>query len=146
MFKEVMFLSQFVAEKVIPQSNWAIISITEPGRIANLHCDWRDILRLQFHDIDAVTPGLTLFSEDQAKEILTFLDRTKEKCTFLIVHCNAGISRSAAVAKFVSETFKIPMTPRSVLYSRFVYRILSSLSKSGSSETERQKKGERYDS
>lgn len=40
-------------------------------------------------------------STDEAKKILSFINDNKER-TFL-VHCWAGISRSAAIAKFINE-------------------------------------------
>jgi len=51
-------------------------------------------------------------TEDQAKELVSFIDDNKE-CSF-IVHCDAGVSRSGAVGTFICrylrhslESFKI---------------------------------------
>jgi predicted protein tyrosine phosphatase len=42
-----------------------------------------------------------LFSIDQAREIITFLDHLKTKpIKVLLIHCDAGVSRSAAVGVF----------------------------------------------
>jgi len=43
---------------------------------------------------------LFLFSTVQAKKIISFVDRINTNTTDLVVHCEAGISRSGAVALF----------------------------------------------
>lgn len=63
------------------------------------------LLRLKFHDIDAFSysnlkdhPNIKIFSKKQAIEILNFYDCYKDKVDYFVVHCEAGISRSAGVA------------------------------------------------
>jgi predicted protein tyrosine phosphatase len=60
----------------------------------------RDILRLSFPDADAASALFAerdLFSREHASSIWTFIRRHKD-IERVIVHCDAGISRSAAVA------------------------------------------------
>lgn len=45
------------------------------------------------------------FSEDQAKQVLTFLNQNKDVETIL-VHCAAGISRSGAIGQFALDFLK----------------------------------------
>lgn len=82
-------------------SDYVLISITETEyeredlKISKL-C--KDVLYLHFHDTDHENEGLILFSRDQAKEILEFYHKYKNKSDNIIIHCTAGISRSAGVA------------------------------------------------
>lgn len=123
MIKTVKFVSQLHMEnREDPCANTAIISITSPGDFqARIKTGFHDILRLQFDDIyeeiiqemigaipdvDNTSAGifwhhLRLPDANHAKTIVDFLNRIQ--CERLIVHCHAGISRSAAIAKFVSD-------------------------------------------
>ena len=54
----------------------------------------KDILRLRFDDVDTDPSAMT---EDDGKKIREFLDRNRS-ISSVIVHCDAGQSRSAGVA------------------------------------------------
>jgi predicted protein tyrosine phosphatase len=65
------------------------------------------ILELKFDDIliPMVGPnGLKykLFTEQQAKDIVDFVDKHRENVEIICVHCYAGISRSAGVGAAIS--------------------------------------------
>lgn len=76
---------------------------------------WKDVLRLEFDDVtlneqkvmilnplmrgDTDSFETTPFSEEHAGQVLDFID--KHHGEPFIVHCDAGISRSAAVASFM---------------------------------------------
>lgn len=47
------------------------------------------------------------FSEDQAKQIIEFLNKNKDKRACML-HCAAGISRSGAVGAFIADYFRVP--------------------------------------
>lgn len=47
----ISFLSQTYAEKLLPKSNMAMISISEPCEEVNLKDGWMYLLSLKFHDI-----------------------------------------------------------------------------------------------
>ena len=85
-----------------------IISITDPGQDpANLAHDESKILRLQFLDIEAPVnaPKFTtdmLFSDEQAAQIIGFA-KSNIGAKRIVVHCEGGVSRSAAVAKVVAD-------------------------------------------
>jgi len=103
---------------------WFLISIyTEPdeeligyeaaqNRLKELGCE--DTLSLRFWDIteeglagtSMVYHDVALFDEDQAQEIISFLDKTfssvYKKLTY-VVHCDAGVSRSGAVGVFICD-------------------------------------------
>jgi len=99
-----------IEELAIPRDS-VLISIRDPGseRPAARHADWASVLELQFHDITSDVPrdeewwnwwplqGYLPPRRDHADEIAKFIrehwDRT------IIVHCEMGLSRSAAVCE-----------------------------------------------
>lgn len=89
------------------------ISITDPkAPLAALkeHDATLGILRLQFHDVDPkfydlddlASRGIYGMSEEQAKEILDFVDEHKDDVAIIAIHCEAGISRSQGVRSALS--------------------------------------------
>lgn len=109
--------------------NACVISIVSPGaEWPSIACD--NILRLAFHDVDRelVLSDRTIhpMTNNQAKEIMEFFEKNvdKPRC---VVHCEAGISRSPAVAIALSEL--VDGTPcaealieRYPTFNRHVYR------------------------
>lgn len=78
-----------------------------------------NVLSLRFDDCDEVfnipvIGGLNYVSQypmskEQAEIIFNFIEKNKDKATFL-VHCKAGQNRSGGVVKFISEYFDIPFS------------------------------------
>lgn len=94
-------------DEAVRKDSYAVISIqdTHIGGFGfsfsrNKYC--RDTLTLYFDDIEVATEGLTLFTSQQAGEIIEFILRNRTVDT-LLVHCYAGISRTGAVADFALE-------------------------------------------
>ena len=60
----------------------------------------REVLRLSFLDADVLPPDGSgrLFGVDDAQAILSLLDRQREHVERIVLHCDAGLSRSPAVA------------------------------------------------
>jgi len=93
-----------------------VVSITSPdSRPARLAEGYRDVLRMAFWDLAAPCQwgGETLLpiSRRQAEAIVAFLERwhAHPESLTLLVHCEAGISRSAAVARYASERYRVPV-------------------------------------
>lgn len=131
-----------------PDNNVIVISITDPkSEPVNLPLRDFSILRLSFHDLDQTYPisgpAIILFNTDMAQQIKDFI--VNQLCerglqsiqilgmlhtTSLIIHCEAGISRSAGVAgalsKYIlgddSQFFRTPYLP-----NRLVYKTLLNL-------------------
>lgn len=97
------------------RTSHAIISITDPDKeLADFAPNQNriDILSLQFYDLEDIrdemaledaaeyvnTFGHGLFSNAQAVQIVDFVERIKDKVNGILIHCEAGVSRSAAVA------------------------------------------------
>jgi predicted protein tyrosine phosphatase len=129
-----------------PDSKVIVISVTDPkSKPVDLPLLDLDVLRLGFHDLDQTYPGhaIILFNTDMAHQIKDFIvDKSCEhgltdlaivgtlNNMSVVVHCEAGISRSAAVAGALSKYFlgddsKFFRTP--YLPNRMVYRTLLNL-------------------
>lgn len=84
----------------------------------------RDILFVAFHDTNVSRPGMTLFDENHAKQIINFYVRYRGEVDLIVAHCNAGMSRSPAVLAALQKVhigddsiwFKTK-TPNSLVYN-----------------------------
>ena len=86
------------------QDTYAVISIQDThtdgfGFVFTRNNYCRDVLTLYFDDIDREVEGAVLFSDEQAAEIIDFINANRTAET-LLVHCYGGQSRSRAVAAF----------------------------------------------
>ena len=92
------------------QSNdpYIVISVSDPGskRVSLRSCPNRlDVLSLQFHDLDYSSDrGGVLFTESDASQIVNFVKLWPELTT-IVVHCEAGISRSAGIGAAISKFY-----------------------------------------
>jgi predicted protein tyrosine phosphatase len=107
--KQVVYVSRRDAEGKAGIPNWAIISISDPFHYpASLRGNWHSILRLEFSDIEREQKFASLFSAKDANAIIDFAVKANaEGCEGVLVHCKAGISRSAAIAKWIAAEYKI---------------------------------------
>lgn len=87
------------------ETDCVVISINDTGFTTNFkeNIRIRDILSLTFDDITLDIDGCTLFNKSISKEIKSFIDSYKQTVTQFIIHCTAGISRSAAVGFVISK-------------------------------------------
>lgn len=109
MIREVEFMSQARAEYFKPLTREAIISITGSDlHRAKLRKGWSRVLRLVFDDVERPGYGAIPFDADHAEVILGWLDAVQDRVDRIFVHCHAGKHRSAAVAKFIAETYDLP--------------------------------------
>lgn len=125
---KIMFVNRITAEKMELPADSAMISITTPGDdLVEFLGEWAYLHRVVFFDSDEIGaseqyPPITM---DQANALYDFLKSLKiVNPLFLIVHCDGGISRSAAVAKFAAEYFDVYFNENYSLYNRFVFRAL----------------------
>ena len=88
------------------------------------------MLRLEFHDADPghmnadKALGYKLFNDDHAAEVLKFLKKHEDDTYDVIVYCEAGISRSAAVSKFISIIYGLEFPENYSLYNKHVFSTL----------------------
>ena len=122
--KHVLFASRELAESLAGNPYMAVISITDPGTPeANLDPLFKHVLRLSFFDalpadefLPAPMPGM--FDHLMAAQISEFV-KALHAAPFEIstmVHCEYGVSRSAAVALFVEAYAEAPLTAREFAY------------------------------
>ena len=118
--KHVLFASRELAESLAGNPYMAVISITDPGSpAARLDPLFWHVLRLSFFDavpadeyLPAPMPGM--FDHHMAAQISEFV-HTLHVAPFEIstmVHCEFGVSRSAAVALFVAALTGAPLAAR----------------------------------
>ena len=126
------FLSVDEAQAFVPNIQTVAISILTPGRApAQLHPGIEDVLRLYFHDgvpYGTAPRKVDLFSTEQAQAVIDFLrhHNAQSQPRHLLIHCEAGISRSAAVAVFSASECRVPLNGQFAFLNPWV---LSSLVK-----------------
>ncbi len=132
MVKRVKFVSRSKAESTLGIADCAVISITEPSSFlgfADLREGWFEVLRMEFDDVDPETcfdQSNKFLSTHQARVIAAFVDSVAPNVSLIMVHCKAGVSRSAAVAKWIAERYGLPFDHTYKYYNHHVYKLLSS--------------------
>ena len=106
----IVVLSRREAEASEATVSNIIISIRSPGsrRAIVGGNEPKDVLWLEFNDVDENGRVWTLhgnqvkeckrFTEEEAKEVIEFVNKYKDEVELIICHCEAGISRSAGLA------------------------------------------------
>ena len=89
------------------RDTYAVISIQDShtGGFGFRFCEsssCKGALTLIFDDIERPVDGAVLFSDEQAEQIIGFIEKYKDADT-LLVHCYGGQSRSLAVGIFAVE-------------------------------------------
>jgi predicted protein tyrosine phosphatase len=131
----------------MPDPLCAVISITNPGTTPASICPgWHDVLRVEFDDIDfdsihgMYTRAMAercydAITKEQAQAIVNFVALASDNGTdSFLVHCEQGISRSAAVAKWIVECFgghTLVNCPDWKHHNRYVFRMLEMVSTHG---------------
>ena len=128
---KVIFVGRHSAEMCAPWSDWAVISLNEPDSCdgpAKIADGWHSVLRLSFHDVTPKSDGMDALiryaDADDAKQIVEFVRRVAPEVSGIMVHCRAGISRSAAVVKWISGQYRIPFSWRYDKFNEHVYQLL----------------------
>lgn len=131
--ESVEFISRIKAEARTPQSNVAVISIIELGDDpAELKDGWHAIYRARFDDLNPVKREPFEPPHDhedpvddaRAKSIVEFVDGIASEVDSIVVHCRAGISRSAAVAKWIATAYGLDFDEDYTAHNEFVYNML----------------------
>jgi predicted protein tyrosine phosphatase len=140
---KLLVLSKSKAREFSYDKPWACISIADgPGDWPHINkVQQVDLLQLDFADFDDVPtaenpfplcflrPGEIRFTTEHAQQIWEFVNKVWDKIDLLMVHCLAGISRSAAVAAAIA---KVKYNDDSLYFTRYrpnlsVYSILNGL-------------------
>ena len=144
MVSHTTFISKKIAERITNSStSRVLISIITPysedndnlinsrwssnGSKAKITPDaWKDVLFLEFHDVDCNPQGFkyTVFDENLSQQIIDFCEKHKDDVDQIIVHCEAGISRSAGVSKFIAMIYNLDFPSNYMLYNKLVFSTL----------------------
>jgi predicted protein tyrosine phosphatase len=127
--KKVNFFSLQVAQSIgVPVNMISIGEDDSPKPVFEV--EHKRLLRLEFDDIEEDIGGAyVVFDFIHATKILRFIAECNGED--IVVHCAAGISRSAAVAKFLEDElgYTVVYTPFTSgsglsMYNKEVYRVL----------------------
>lgn len=103
---KAIYLSQFefrtldVTNDLDLSDKVAISIVTTPKDKFSIYGNWADKIQLSFEDSKKKE---TCIQPDQTKQLYDFIMKHKDK--HFVIHCLAGISRSAAIAIFINELF-----------------------------------------
>jgi predicted protein tyrosine phosphatase len=118
--KQVLFASRELAESLAGNPYMAVISITDPETPdARLDPLFQHVLRVSFYDAEPAdeylpSPIPGMFDHLIAQQISNFVEQL-HAAPFeisVLVHCEYGVSRSAAVALFVEAYSGAPLKAR----------------------------------
>lgn len=125
-------LDRSLARVTTHEEPYAVISITEPQlkhpQLAPSPC-CKAILCLNFSDISVALPALrgttahiAAFTPEMARQIVGFVqEQRRVGVNLLIVHCEAGMSRSAGIATALSQFYNYDETHFLVHYRPNAY-------------------------
>lgn len=105
--KRIRVLSRHAAALRTPFNGEVCISITNPRQVGPDLVGYHDILRLGFHDTDREGGNFTVMSPVHAKAVLDF--GAQHQGAPLMVHCEAGASRSVGIGLFLSAWLNRPL-------------------------------------
>jgi len=160
MIKEIIVLSRLEAELLrsglrrTPKNKWILISICSPkdemirnndvkNQLEKWGCvDWisiifDDVTKELYKKVKRMRPDviIKLFSKKDAKIIINFIKKHKDSMEelTLIIHCNAGVSRSGAIGWFACNLLgldrnKFLQQNRTLYPNKYILQILESLS------------------
>jgi len=83
----------------------AIEILREKGLGNYLSLEFWDLSDKEFDEVKADYPAAVLFDKEHAKKIIKFVEELQESDEKhkLIIHCDAGVSRSGAVGCFIND-------------------------------------------
>jgi predicted protein tyrosine phosphatase len=117
MLELIFSTSRAGAEAFAWREPFAVISITDPGSKPVSFEQSKPLARcdLQFWDVvDGVESDL--FDAAMARRALEFVERECGEATLLVVHCEAGISRSTAMAESLGRIHNVAVRHHNALY------------------------------
>ena len=128
MIQRVNFINRGSMQNMQPLPSWAAVSISEEVE-TKLKPGFYAVHRAYFHDVDPVVNKTNephiLMNTSHADNIVAFVESVAPHIEILWVNCQGGISRSAAVAKWVAERFDLPFDSSYAAFNKHVYRLMT---------------------
>lgn len=132
MIKRVMFVSRNAIENLSGDwSDFALVSIIEPNAVGIGQIDDKAFKFSNFYHFHDVEPGrndddefIVEMDARHALSMVSFLAKIENDVDGILVNCRAGISRSAAVAKWICESRGLPFNQAYGQYNRHVFKLL----------------------
>lgn len=134
---QIKVCNRSTAEVIKFDVPYIVISIystnSEPAKVKR-HSDCLDILLIQFDDLtedfyyvekNGTVNDLKAITEQQANQIWQFVEKYIGKSEIVLIHCDAGVCRSPAVAAAIefyytgrdAKWFKSPYCPNMKVYN-----------------------------
>ena len=90
-----------------------------------------DIKFVEYERIKAIHPKIILFNEDHARKVIEFVELAQKRPEpmSLLIHCTAGVSRSGAVAAFISEYLNISFHDENIMPNSHILETLRNTAK-----------------
>lgn len=130
MISRTFFVSRTTAENTPGWNNWAVVSISDPETYlppVKLMQGWYAVHRVSFHDLADTTENRAnyqIFDSCRADEIVSFVHAVAPHVEGIMVHCQGGVSRSAAIAKWIAEAYNLPFNHSYQQYNQDVYWVM----------------------
>jgi len=102
--KKIIVFNKKDAKNYIPKDKAIIIRMGDSLPFPKLKGSYIEEKSFYFSDVDAISDYA--ITNDDAKEIISFVDKYINKVNEIIVHCEYGQGRSPAVAFAISEYLK----------------------------------------
>lgn len=97
---------KFMSENgiITPPSDMAVVSISEPTESEHYFTDSENVLNIDFFDVNGYeVEGIKGMDDSQAEVVFRFMENNIGKDFY--IHCRAGVSRSQAVGRFLSDIY-----------------------------------------
>jgi predicted protein tyrosine phosphatase len=102
----------------------------------HLSLQFWDITKSQYEKFHKSFPGARAFSKKDAKSVIDFLKKhhNSEKESVLIVHCDAGVSRSGAIGWFACKFLNVNRKMflhynKNIFPNKYILKILENMAK-----------------
>jgi predicted protein tyrosine phosphatase len=105
---KILILPRMVLKEFTYSKPWGCISIIDSVAIyPEISEENRvNILQISFDDIIKPKLSKVTINDSQGKEIVDFVSNIWDKIDLLMIHCNAGMCRSPAVGKAISNKYQ----------------------------------------
>ena len=118
--------SGMLADAIAAEDHLALVSIRDPGATASVKTGWRLLLEIEFADethVDGAGPGMAAEHADLVVDFCSHLGKLPESVG-LIMRCDQGRRRSAALAKALGEWCGLWVANPGLRYCRRTYQTM----------------------